>query len=112
MGISKGSSMVSAILAARVIVGDATLAVCLVDGRQVSVPFRSFPRLEAATPQQRVHVEMCAGGRMLRWPEIDEDIEVRHIVEGRLPVKGLACVSAVAETPGTYVARPSERRVR
>ena len=44
-------------------------------------------------------------GRMLHWPEIDEDIEVRHIVEGRMPVKEGTCVSAVAEPRGTYRTR-------
>ncbi len=40
---------------------------------------------------------------MLHWPEIDEDIEVKHIVEGRMPIKEPARAMAVAETRGTYV---------
>jgi len=75
----------------------------LSDGRQISVPYYCFPRLEAATPGQRAHFEMLAGGRMLHWPEIDEDIEVQHIVEGRMPVKKEPVrASAVAESPTKY----------
>ena len=85
-----------------VIVAREGFSVCLSDGRQVFVPYHCFPLLDAATPQQRGHFELCAEGRMLHWPELDEDIEVRHIVEGRMPVKESACVSAVAEPRGTY----------
>jgi hypothetical protein len=85
------------------IVGAEVFTVCLSDGRQISVPYHCFPRLEAATLQQRAHFEMCAGGRMLHWPEIDEDIEVGHIVAGRMPVKiEPARASAVAESRVKY----------
>jgi hypothetical protein len=40
---------------------------------------------------------------MLHWPEIDEDIEVQHIIEGRLPVKEEpAHALAVAESRVRY----------
>jgi hypothetical protein len=40
---------------------------------------------------------------MLHWAEIDEDIEVRHIVEGRMPVKEEPTrIFAVAESPTKY----------
>ena len=70
-----------------VVIGNETFTVCLSDGRQISVPYHCFPRLDAASPQQRAHFEVYAGGRMLHWPEIDEDIEVQHVIAGRLPVK-------------------------
>ena len=56
-----------------------------------------LPRLDAATGQQRAHFEVYAGGRLLHWPEIDDDIEAGHVLEGRMPVKKPACASAVAE---------------
>ena len=85
------------------IIGGEGFSVCLSDGRQVSVPYHCFPRLEAAEPSQREHFEVCASGRMLHWPEIDEDIEVQHIVEGRMPIKEPARAMAVAEPRGKYV---------
>jgi hypothetical protein len=68
-------------------VGQHEFAVLLRDGRRLVVPFGCFPRLEQATPEQRRHFELYSDGKMLHWPDLDEDIEVQHLVEGRLPVK-------------------------
>ena len=87
MSASRSRRQVPDARAIGVVIGTEVLTVCLSDGRQISVPYYCFPRLEAATAEQRAHFEMLAGGRMLHWPEIEEDIEVRHIVEGRMPVK-------------------------
>ena len=85
------------------IVGREVFTVCFSEGHQIDVPLASFPRLAAATPLQRAHFEVCAGGRMLHWPEIDEDIEVQHIVKGLMPVKTEPVqVSAVAEARSEY----------
>jgi hypothetical protein len=84
------------------VVGFQAFTVCLSDGRQISVPYHCFPRLENANQQERVHFEVCAGGRMLHWPDIDEDIEVKHIIEGRMPVKEAPRVTAVAESRTKY----------
>jgi hypothetical protein len=84
------------------IIGTDVFTVCLLDGRQIVVPFHSFPRLDAATPQARAHFEVYGEGRMLHWPEVDEDIEVQHIAEGRMPVKELARAAAVAESRTEY----------
>lgn len=102
MSISHNRQKKTEARAIGLIIGDDVFTVHLMDGRQISVPFRAFPRMDAATPQQRVHFEVYAGGRMLRWPEMDEDIEVQHIVEGRMPVKDRAPASAVAESRTKY----------
>lgn len=68
-------------------VGRHEFAVLLRDGRRIAVPFACFPRLADATPAQRQHFEVYADGKMLHWPDLDEDIEVQHLVDGRLPVK-------------------------
>ncbi|MBX7158259.1 MAG: DUF2442 domain-containing protein [Verrucomicrobiae bacterium] len=57
------------------------------DGRKVIVPYECYPLLARATSEQRQKVEIYAQGRMLHWPLIDEDIEVEHILEGKMPVK-------------------------
>ena len=54
--------------------------VFLTDGRILSVPLLWFPRLWAATPEQRTQVEIGGGG--LHWPEIDEDLSVANLMAG------------------------------
>ena len=109
MSILRSGQRVPDARAVGIVIGNEVFTICLSDGRQISVPYHCFPRLDAATPQQRTHFEVYAGGRMLHWPEIDEDIEVRHIVAGRMPVKKEpAYTSAVAESRASY----GSRRIR
>jgi len=56
--------------------------VCLIDGRQLSVPLTYFPRLLNATPEQRKKYEMSGGGTGLHWEELDEDISVPGLLLG------------------------------
>ena len=93
-----------------VVIGDTAFTVCLQDGRRIVVPYRCYPRLDKANRKERSHFEVYAGGKMLHWPEIDEDIEVQHIVEGRMPVKQGSAVMAVAEERAGYAATPKRRR--
>lgn len=57
-----------------------TMYVYLVDGRVVRVPFDTYERLRNATPAQREVYRVFAGGRGLRWDEIDEDLSVPGLV--------------------------------
>ncbi len=84
------------------VIGAAEFIVSLDDGRRIAVPFSCFPLLEQANWRQRAHFEVHADGRMLRWPDIDEDIEVQHLVEGRMPVRKGGEFMAVAEAEATY----------
>jgi hypothetical protein len=45
----------------------------------VAVPFERFARLRGATPEQRRHFELIGEGTLIRWPDVDEDIEVGHL---------------------------------
>lgn len=91
------------------IIGKDDFTVCLADGRRITVPYGCYPRLEHATMRERDHFEVHADGRMLHWPDIDEDIEVQHIVQGRMPVKKGQEFLAVAEGHATYSKVPSPR---
>jgi hypothetical protein len=42
-----------------------------------------FPRLLNATPEQREGFVISGGGAALHWDELDEDISVRGLLEGR-----------------------------
>lgn len=88
------------------VVGATDFTVCLEDGRRIAVPYACYPRLDQADRKDRAHFEVHADGRMLHWPDIDEDIEVQHIVEGRMPVKIGSQVTAVAEDQAEYAAPP------
>ncbi len=102
MSTSKPKQGASGVRATGLIVADDGFTVCLADGRCISVPFACFPRLAGATRAERAHFEVYADGRLLHWPAIDEDIEVQHILDGRLPVKAPHRVTAVAESRPKY----------
>ena len=67
-------------------VDDLLLAVQLEDGRLLSVPVAWFPRLEAATQEQRDNLRLIGRGVGIHWPDLDEDISVPNllITEGEL----------------------------
>ncbi len=64
----------------------------LLDGRQISFPAHRFKLLADATDEQLSQVKLRAAGTALRWDNLDEDISVRGIVEGRfqLPLREIA----------------------
>jgi hypothetical protein len=60
-----------------------TLAVDLFDGRTISVPLAWFPRLFHGTRKERSNWRLVARGEGIHWPELDEDISVEGLLEGR-----------------------------
>jgi len=64
----------------------------LTDGRVVAFPADRFRILSGATDAELASVRLRADGTALRWDELDEDITVKGIVEGRfqLPLPDLA----------------------
>ena len=67
---------------AAVEVNDRLIVAHLVDGRTISVPLAWSWRLSDATPEQRSRYEIIGDGTGIRWPDIDEDISVRGMLEG------------------------------
>lgn len=61
---------------------DEMMHVHLTDGRIISVPIIWFPALQDASPEQRAHYEIGAGGHGLHWPELDEDLSVAGFMAG------------------------------
>jgi hypothetical protein len=59
------------------------LRVILADGREVSAPLAWFPRLLAASPEQRAHWRLIGGGIGIHWPDVDEDISVDSLLASR-----------------------------
>jgi hypothetical protein len=60
---------------------DTHIIVTLADGQKAIAPLWYYPRLLGGTPAQRAHYEIMRFG--IHWPELDEDLSIRGILEGR-----------------------------
>ncbi len=69
------------ILATDVRFDDDTMWVDLDDGRTLGVPLAWFPRLLAASADDRGQYEISPGG--LHWDKLDEDISIAGLLAGR-----------------------------
>ena len=58
------------------------IIVDLMDGRTIAAPLAWYPRLFAATPDQRSHWERAGGGYGLHWPDLDEDLSTEGLLRG------------------------------
>ena len=72
---------------------DDTLWVSLSDGRTIAAPLAWFPRLLAASTQQRAQVELSKNG--LHWDALDEDISVLGLLAGQPDLSRRTRLSAV-----------------
>ena len=63
-------------------VTDDAIVAQLSDGRTVSVPLAWSWRLANATRSQRCHFELIGNGEGVHWPDIDEDISARGMLQG------------------------------
>ena len=57
--------------------------VVLADGREVSAPLEWFPRLRAATSEQKRNWRLIGKGTGIHWADIDEDISVESLLAAR-----------------------------
>ena len=63
-------------------VTDDAITAELADGRKVSVPLAWSWRLSDATPEQRKKLEIIGSGEGVHWPDIDEDISAKGMLQG------------------------------
>lgn len=59
------------------------LYVELEDGREIGVPYTWFWRLAQATEEQRRNWRFIGQGTGIHWEELDEDISVMGLLQGR-----------------------------
>ena len=59
-----------------------TITAHLVDGRTISVPLVWSWRLAEATPEQRQNWRLIGDGTGIHWPDVDEDISARGMLNG------------------------------
>jgi len=60
----------------------------LADGRTISVPLAWSWRLSDATPAQRDNWRLIGSGQGIHWPDVDEDISIRGMLDGVPAVRG------------------------
>jgi hypothetical protein len=59
-----------------------TMAVDLLDGRTIIVPFALYPKLLEATPEQRRNWQLSGAGYGIHWPDVDEDLSTEGLLRG------------------------------
>ncbi len=60
-----------------------TVTVEIEDGRVLSVPIAWYPRLSHGTVKERNNWRFTGAGRGIHWPELDEDISVENLLNGK-----------------------------
>jgi hypothetical protein len=80
----KSSIVELEVQATRVWVEDGIVCLRLADDREIRFPAAKNRRLRNATLQQLAHVRLICDGTGLHWPDLDEDLSVQGILEGRL----------------------------
>lgn len=70
--------------AARVVIDNGWVCVRLVDGREIRFQAEKNRRLSRATAKALKNVEIICNGTGLHWPDVDEDLSVQGIMEGRI----------------------------
>jgi hypothetical protein len=81
--MNTSTSEAVAVLAHHVVVTAETLSVDLSDGRTIAVPLAWYPRLLDGTPRERNRWRLIAGGEGIHWPDLDEDISVANLLDGK-----------------------------
>jgi hypothetical protein len=71
------------VTATNVRVDDDLLTVELSDGRTISVPISWCPRLSHGTITERSNWRLIATGRGIHWSELDEDISIENLLNGK-----------------------------
>jgi hypothetical protein len=59
--------------------------ICMIlsDKKEVRFPVYLNEKLRTATKEQLENIEIICGGTGLHWPDLDEDLSVIGIIEGR-----------------------------
>jgi hypothetical protein len=55
----------------------------LSDKKEVRFPVELNSKLRTASVEQRSNIEIICNGTGLHWPDLDEDLSITGIIEGR-----------------------------
>ncbi len=106
------SEALEAAAAIDVTVDDRALAVTFVDGRVLSVPLEWFPRQVHASPAERANAEIEPGGNSIWWPDLDDGIEVAHLLVGWKSGEGAASLQRWLDERAAKKRAPSKKGTR
>ena len=67
--------------------GASKFRIDLSDGRAVVVPMKWYPKLEKATFRQRNNWKLVGNGKGIHWPDIDEVVSLKDILDGEPSVE-------------------------
>jgi hypothetical protein len=70
--------------ATRAWVNDGWVCLRLSDEREIRFQATKNPRLRKGSLEEVAHVELMCAGTGLHWPDLDEDLSVQGIIEGRI----------------------------
>ncbi len=84
MAISVISDLTVAAAAVGVRFTSLMVYVLLNDGREIGVPLSRLPWLAKATPEQRSRWSLEPQGYAVWWEELDDGIEVAHLLNERV----------------------------
>jgi len=60
------------------------ICVLLSDNREIRFPIEMNKKLREANSDQIKNIEIICNGTGLHWPDLDEDLSITGIIEGRL----------------------------
>ena len=59
------------------------ICILLSDKREIRFPIEMNKKLREASPVQIQNIEIICNGAGLHWPDLDEDLSITGIIEGR-----------------------------
>jgi hypothetical protein len=62
---------------------DGMICMLMSDKKEIRFPSSLNTKLQNATKEQINNIEIICGGTGLHWPDLDEDLSVAGIIEGR-----------------------------
>ena len=95
--------------AENVSVTEHTLSVERSDGRTLSVPLASYPRLLHASAEERKHWRLIGNVHGIHWEDLNEDISVAGLLTGRPSGESQA---SFKKWPADRRSRPTKRPAR
>ncbi|WP_311259934.1 DUF2442 domain-containing protein [Microbacterium sp. WCS2018Hpa-9] len=76
------STSIDDAVAVDVTIAAGELHVRIDDGRTISVPLTSFPKLAGATEEERREWRLIGAGEGIHWPALDEDVSIAALLRG------------------------------
>lgn len=91
--MNSSASDIRPALATAVRVTDESVILDLTDGRTLCVPVLWYPRLAHGSVAERANWRLIGSGEGIHWPDLDEDIRIEDLLDGRRSCESEASVA-------------------